>query len=134
MPLRYLLPLFSLPGIQFVGLQKEARRRDRDFLSSRGDLLHFGQELEDFSDTAGLVASMDLVISVCTSVGHLAGALGKPTWFLLSESADWRWFLHRRDCPWYPSARLFRQPKIGDWTSVIEEVHAELLAGFSVPR
>src|SRR5262249_37616880 len=102
---------------------------DLKFLESRDDLIHFGDELRDYSDTAALVASMDLVISVCTSVGHLAGAMNKPTWFLLSDHADWRWLLHRRDSPWYPSARLFRQPTVGDWTSVVQEVAAEL-SGF----
>jgi hypothetical protein len=69
---------------------------------------------------------MDLVISVCTSVGHLAGALNAPTWFVLSDAADWRWLMDRSDCPWYPSARLFRQPQLGDWTTVIGEVATEL--------
>jgi ADP-heptose:LPS heptosyltransferase len=115
-----------LPGVQLISLQKEVRNRDLEFLRSRADLIHFGDELKDFSDTAALVSSMDLVISVCTSVGHLAGALNKPTWFLLSHAADWRWLLERSDCPWYPSARLFRQPTLGDWASVIAEVATEL--------
>jgi tetratricopeptide (TPR) repeat protein len=125
MPLEYLLPLFS-PAIHLVSVQKEVRRRDLEFLKSRDDLAHFGEELRDFSDTAAIVASMDLVISVCTSVGHLAGAMNKPTWVLLSHAADWRWLLHRNDSPWYPSARLFRQPKLGDWNSVIRQVAGEL--------
>jgi tetratricopeptide (TPR) repeat protein len=125
MPLRNLLPLFSA-DVQLISLQKEVRRRDREFLKSRDDLVHFGEELRDFSDTAAIVDSLDLVISTCTSVGHLAGALNKPTWFLLSAAADWRWLLHRDDSPWYPSARLFRQPKLGDWASVIRDVAAEL--------
>jgi ADP-heptose:LPS heptosyltransferase len=89
---------------------------------------HFGEELKDFMDTAGLVANMDLVISVDTSVAHLAGALGKPLWVLLPFSPDWRWLLEREDSPWYSSARLFRQPKLGDWESVITRVSQELKA------
>jgi tetratricopeptide (TPR) repeat protein len=124
-PLADFLPWF-LPSVELFSLQKEVRVCDLQFLKSRGDLIHFGDALGDFSDTAALVSCMDLVISVCTSVGHLAGALNKPTWFLLSDAADWRWLQNRNDSPWYPSARLFRQPKIGDWASVIQEVAAEL--------
>lgn len=125
MPMRHCLPLF-LPDIQFVSLQKEVRPRDLECLKSREDLIHFGEELRDFSDTAALVSRLDLVISVCTSVGHLAGALNKPIWFLLPYVACWRWLQERDDSPWYPSARLFRQPKPGDWTSVVEKVASEL--------
>ena len=83
---------------------------------------YFGDELADFSDTAALVHLMDLVITVDTSVAHLAGALGKEVWILLPFSPDWRWLLGRSDSPWYRSARLFRQPKIGDWDSVLAEL------------
>jgi ADP-heptose:LPS heptosyltransferase len=125
MPLSCCLPLF-LPDVQVVSLQKEVRARDLELLRARKELMHFGEELRDFSDTAALASLMDVVISVCTSVGHVAGALNRPTWFLLSHAADWRWFMERSDCPWYPSARLFRQPRLGDWASVIAEVAAEL--------
>jgi tetratricopeptide (TPR) repeat protein len=102
----------------FVSLQKEVRDADRAALRSATPLLHFGAELTDFRDTAALVSQMDLVISVDTAVAHLAGAMGKPTWILLPFSPDWRW-LGRDDSPWYPTARLFRQPAIGDWQRVI---------------
>jgi tetratricopeptide (TPR) repeat protein len=125
MRLQDCLPLF-LPGIEVFSLQKEVSPRDLLLLKSRQDLMHFGDELKDFSDTAALISCMDLVISVCTSVGHLAGALNAPTWFVLSDAADWRWLMDRSDCPWYPSARLFRQPQLGDWTTVIREVASEL--------
>jgi hypothetical protein len=116
---------------EFISLQKEVRERDKSALEQVA-VKHFGEELKDFMDTAGLVANMDLVISVDTSVAHLAGALGKPLWVLLPFSPDFRWLLEREDSPWYPSAKLYRQPKIGDWESVIARVTAELKAWPSV--
>jgi hypothetical protein len=112
-------------GIEFVSLQKEVRELDQEILR-QGKLRHFGEELKDFSDTAGLISNIDLVISVDTSVAHLAGALGKPLWVLLPFSPDFRWLLDREDSPWYPTARLFRQPRLNDWDSVIEQVGREL--------
>ena len=76
----------------------------------------------DFSETAALIAQMDLVISVDTSVAHLAGAIGKPVWILLSYIPDFRWFLDRSDSPWYPCAKLFRQNASREWQTVIDEV------------
>jgi ADP-heptose:LPS heptosyltransferase len=78
------------------------------------------------ADTAALIERLDLVIGVDTAVVHLAGALGKPVWTLLPFSPDWRWGLEREDCPWYPTMRLFRQPRPGDWESVVERVGAAL--------
>ncbi|WP_293902724.1 tetratricopeptide repeat protein [Phenylobacterium sp.] len=84
---------------------------------------------KDFADTAALVAGLDLVIAVDTAVAHLAAAMGKPTWILLPRlMTDWRWMEDRPDSPWYPSARLFRQPRAGDWTPVLDEVRAALAA------
>ena len=120
-----MLPLLA-EGVQWISLHKEIRISDADLLVSRKDITHFGDQLEDFSDTAALIELVDLVISVDTSVAHLAGALGKPVWVLLPFSPDWRWLLDREDSPWYPTARLFRQPKIGDWASVISRVNHEL--------
>jgi ADP-heptose:LPS heptosyltransferase len=90
-------------------------------------------ELETFAHTAALIDALDLVITADTAVAHLAGALGKPVWILLPFAPDWRWMREREDSPWYPSARLFRQPGIGDWDSVIERVVAALadLRGFA---
>jgi ADP-heptose:LPS heptosyltransferase len=85
-----------------------------------------GSHFDDFSDTAAVIAQLDLVIAVDTSVAHLAGALGKPVWILLPFCPDWRWLLDRADSPWYPTARLFRQPCINDWDSVIAQVSREL--------
>ena len=79
-------------------------------------------KISDFADTAGIIANLDLVITVDTAVAHLAGALGKPVWVLLAFAADWRWLLDRDDSPWYPTMRLFRQKKPGDWESVIANV------------
>ena len=100
------------PGLAVVSLQKDARPDELAALDPAA-------ELGDFSDTAALVANLDLVIAVDTSVAHLAGALNVPTWVLLPFVPDWRWLLGRADCPWYPSARLFRQPALQDWDSVV---------------
>lgn len=124
-PLHMLLPLMDA-DVAFVSLQKEVRDEDAAALRERGDILHFGDELADFSDTAALVSQLDLVISVDTSVAHLAAALGKPTWILLTYIPDWRWLLDRADSPWYPTARLFRQDEAGAWEGVIARVRAAL--------
>jgi tetratricopeptide (TPR) repeat protein len=114
-------------GVQFVSLQKELRAEDVQALSDSA-IAHVGDRLGDFSETAGLVAQMDLVISVDTSVAHLAAAMGKPVWLLLSANPDWRWMLQRRDTPWYPSMTLFRQPRTGEWGETISAVARELAA------
>jgi ADP-heptose:LPS heptosyltransferase len=118
--------LLSLAGIEFVSLQKDLRAGDREMLQNSSRVTLMGDAIEDFSDTAALMASLDLVITSDTAVAHLAGALGKPVWVLLQYAADWRWLLDRSDSPWYPTARLFRQPEIGDWDSVIQQVKGEL--------
>jgi ADP-heptose:LPS heptosyltransferase len=81
-----------------------------------------GKQQANLADAAAMMALVDLVITIDTSIANLAGAMGKPTWVLLPFSADWRWMLHRADSPWYPTARLFRQPKPDDWESVVGEV------------
>jgi len=117
-----------LPGqFQYVSMQKEVSDADRETLISRSDILHFGEQLIDFTDTAALCELMDVIVSVDTSVAHLAGAMGRPVWILLPFIPDWRWLLDREDSVWYPSARLYRQEKIGDWAGVIERVRTELL-------
>jgi tetratricopeptide (TPR) repeat protein len=121
-----LSPLLSHPGIEFVGLQRDLRDGDREILGRNPGVKHVGDAIEDFADTASIMSSVDLVISSDTSVAHLAGALGKPVWILLQYAADWRWLLDRSDSPWYPTARLFRQPAIDDWESVIRQVADEL--------
>ncbi len=110
----------------FVTLQQEIREADRPALASGAPLLDFGAHLTDFRDTAALVALVDLVITVDTAAAHLAGAMGRPVWLLLPFSPDWRWLLERETSPWYPTMRIFRQPRIGDWDSVIARVGREL--------
>jgi FkbM family methyltransferase len=107
-------------------LQKEIKDKDLVVLQQLGRIRCFGDELRDFSDTAALLELMDVVITVDTSVAHLAGAMGKPVWMMLPYSPDWRWLLDRNDSPWYPSARLFRQRQIRNWAGVIDQVKNEL--------
>jgi ADP-heptose:LPS heptosyltransferase len=96
-------------------------------LKQGSNIIHFGHELDGFSDTAALISHLDLVISVDTAIAHLAGALGKPVWILLTHVPDWRWLLDRDDSPWYPTARLFRQSETRQWDSVIARVRDALL-------
>ncbi len=113
------------PGASFVSLHRELRPGEADELAALS-IRHFGDALTDFAETAALIENLDLVIAVDTSVAHLAGALGKPVWLLLPFEPDWRWFLQRDDSPWYPSARLFRQPTHGDWPRVVVDIKAAL--------
>ena len=111
---------------QYVSLQKEVREIDKSALNSNANILHFGDELNDFADTAALCECIDIVISVDTSVAHVSGAIGKETWLLLPFCPDWRWMLDRDDSPWYPSVKLYRQSNIGDWGSAFLKVNADL--------
>ena len=126
-PLPRLAPLRDVDAT-FVGLQKDIRDADRPHLAGGRPILHFETELADFRDTAALVSLMDVVVSVDTSLAHLAGAMAKPTWILLPFSPDWRWLLGRDDSPWYPTARLFRQPRPGDWETPIRAAAGALRA------
>ncbi|HTJ92542.1 MAG TPA: tetratricopeptide repeat-containing glycosyltransferase family protein [Pararobbsia sp.] len=130
MSLDRLRPVLAVNGVQFFSLQKgpaaaqlDAWRED----ARMGDrIVDFTQAIDDFADTADLIDALDLVISVDTSTAHLAGAMGKPVWILNRFDTCWRWLLERDDSPWYPSARLFRQPALGDWQSVIDRVREAL--------
>jgi tetratricopeptide (TPR) repeat protein len=126
-----LLPLLPVPGVQFISLQKDLRAGDEELLCQYPHVIHVGDKLEDFNDTAAVMSLLDLIISSDTAPVHLAGALGRPVWVLLRHVPDWRWLLDRDDSPWYPSARLFRQPAAGDWDSVVAKVIEEL--GFMRP-
>lgn len=125
-PLQQLSPLWSVPGIQIVSLQRDVRPGDLRLLDRTARIVRLGTEWVDFADTAAVIAMLDLVIAVDTAVAHLAGAVGKPVWLLLPFAADFRWMVDRDDSPWYPTARLFRQIKRGDWSSVIRVVRDEL--------
>ena len=126
MALEQMLPLVR-DWAEWLSLQKEVRESDATLLASRSDLRHVGDELNDFADTAAVVELIDVLVTVDTSVAHVAGAMGKPVWILLPFNAhDWRWMLDREDSIWYPTARLFRQPAVGDWASVIRRVNEEL--------
>jgi len=119
--------LLQLPErFDWVSLQRDLRDADHRVLERHPGLRHFGAELEDFTDTAALCALMDLVISVDTSVAHLSGALGRPTWILLPHLPDWRWLLDRHDSPWYASATLYRQETAGQWDNVIAQLNTDL--------
>jgi hypothetical protein len=118
LPFATLASLLDLP-VEFHSLQKEIRGEDAEYLRDEPRIVLHHDALHDFSDTAALIHEMDLVISVDTSVAHLAGALGRPLWILLPYAPDFRWMLGRNDSVWYPSATLFRQTGIGDWNSII---------------
>ena len=123
--------LAQVREVRFHSLQKgEAGKQAKDPPAGMG-LMDRTEELNDFAETAALIANLDLVISVDTAVAHLAGALGKPVWTLLPFVPDWRWLLEREDSPWYPTMRLFRQPTRGDWSSVLTRVTEALLASCS---
>ncbi|HTP95423.1 MAG TPA: tetratricopeptide repeat-containing glycosyltransferase family protein, partial [Burkholderiales bacterium] len=127
LPFAVLRPLADIAGVSFVALQKGPALAQAEAGHGPRVLLP-GDELGDFADTAAAIAQLDLVISVDTSVAHLAGALGKPAWVLLPFAPDWRWMLEREDSPWYPTMRLFRQSRPRDWAGVIERVGRELTA------
>jgi tetratricopeptide (TPR) repeat protein len=126
--LAQLEPLLSVPGVSFVSVQHAPRPADVDGLAREPRLTHLGGELADFADTAAVLALVDLVICVDTSVAHLAGALGRPAFVLVPFQPDWRWTLDRDASPWYPAVRLLRQPVLGDWAGVVARVRAELMA------
>jgi tetratricopeptide (TPR) repeat protein len=111
---------------QFVSLQKDLRSSDMAILRERSDVADYTSHMTDFSATAALISCLDLVVTVDTSVAHLAAAFGRPTWILLPYTPDYRWLLDRDDSPWYPTVRLFRQDETRDYEAVIDRVHAEL--------
>ncbi len=128
LPLSAFAPLAAITGVSFVSVQKGPAASQ--VADSQFPILHLGDEIQDFSDTAAILANLDLLITVDTSVAHLGGAMGIPTWILLPFVPDWRWLLDREDSPWYPTVRLFRQKSIGDWPEVIGRV-VEALRGMA---
>jgi hypothetical protein len=123
-----LRPVLDLPETDFVSLQRDLRPGDDAILREHPQIVHPGAELADFADTAAIISLLDLVVTVDTSVAHLAAAMGKPAWIMLPFRPDWRWLLDREDSPWYSTVRLFRQPLAADWDSVVARVAAELQA------
>ena len=123
--LKLLEPLFAVTGISFVSIQRELRGDDVARIAQHG-ITHFGDELADMADTAAVIALADLTIAVDTSVVHLAGAMGRNVWVLLPSSPDWRWTLGGERSPWYPHARLFRQPALEDWPAAIAKARDAL--------
>ncbi len=132
--LSVLAPLWSVPGVVFISLQKDWR--DEDAGEASLPILPLGAAIQDFADTAAIIAQLDLVICVDTAVAHLAGAMGKPCWVLLpATGTDWRWFLDRTDSPWYPrTMRLFRQRETGNWHETAAEIALELTMYLSFPQ
>ena len=112
-----------------LGLQKGGGRRELDAWQGRlpPRFADLGGEIEDFADTAAILATLDLVVCVDTAVAHLAGALGRPVWTLLRDGGDWRWLERGERTPWYPTMRLFRQERPGSWAAVVAEVRAALM-------
>ncbi len=127
MPLEAFRPIAEVPSVFLISLQKGVAAEQ--IKTSPGIIaLDAAPDLNDFTDTAALIVNLDLVVAVDTSVVHLAGALGRPVFILLSYAGEWRWLLHRSDSPWYPTARLFRQPNPGDWQRVVADVRGVIEA------
>jgi Tfp pilus assembly protein PilF len=125
-PPQLLMPLAPAKGVRFISLQKLAPNEPPSQIPSQLNLLNFTNDLKDFSDTAALIANLDLVITIDTAIAHLAGALGKPVWVLLKAVPDFRWMMDRDQTPWYPTARLFHQQKLGEWAAPIDQAVAAL--------
>ena len=125
-PLSAIRSLFEIESLRGFSFQIDSVTEELEEAGLAERIVPLGHALTDFGKTAGLIAQMDLMITMDTAVTHLAGALAKPTWVLLPYAPDWRWLLDRTDCPWYPSLRLFRQSRFGDWTGPIENVQNEL--------
>jgi len=126
LPLAQFEPLTRFPGVRLFSLQKGYGTEQLTEWKSRWGIIELGDKLGDFMDTAAVMMNMDLIISVDTAPAHLAGALGVRVWTLLNSAACWRWLLDRPDSPNYPTMRLFRQQKAGDWEEVFERMAAEL--------
>jgi ADP-heptose:LPS heptosyltransferase len=132
-PLAQFAPLTNLEGTTFYSLQTGEAAEQAKQCEAPVRLVDLRDELQDFADTAAIVANLDLVITVDTAVAHLAGALGKPVWILLINAPDWRWFVEREDSPWYPTARLFRQSAHGNWQEVLARLERELRKLLALP-
>lgn len=123
-----ILPLLELPNIAWVSLQKWAPQEARPQIPQSIQWIDWTEELNDFGDTAALVENLDLVITIDSSMVHLAGALNKPVWMMNRFDSEWRWFSGREDSPWYPSLRIFNQVSFGDWGGVVKDVRNALVS------
>jgi ADP-heptose:LPS heptosyltransferase len=128
MPLAALEPLLRRTDIEFHGLQLEIPAADREWLDANPLLIDHSAEVKDFADTAAIIEELDLTITIDTAVAHLAGALARPVWVMLPLCPEFRWLADRPDSPWYPTARLFRQQREGDWAGVVAAVVNALAA------
>jgi hypothetical protein len=122
------LPLAAVPGIALLALQKGPKTDQAGAYYGRAPLINIGAEIEDYDDTMAILDNLDLLVTVDTSVAHLAGAMGRPVWIMLPRAPDWRWLLERTDTPWYPSVRLFRQETVRSWQGVARTMAAVLAA------
>ena len=125
-PLEHFAVLAGIEGVRLYGLQKGKAAAQVEELAGKMTITNLGAEFKDFADSAAAIENLDLVISVDTAVRHLAGAMGKPVWALLPFAPEWRWMLNRQDSPWYPTMRLFRQKKWGQWIPVFQRIAEEL--------
>jgi tetratricopeptide (TPR) repeat protein len=125
-PLAALAPVLAASDCRFYAVQTECSDRDAATLAGLWEVVDLRPQLGDFADTAAILANLDLVITIDTAVAHLAGAMARPVWIMLPFAPAWRWLLGRDDSPWYPTARLFRQHRPGDWAGVIDRVRAAL--------
>ena len=123
-PVEFFASLLDLDQVALYSLQVG---EDADQLND-SRIVNLSSLISDFADTASLIAQLDLIITVDTAVAHLAGAMGKPVWVVLPYNCDWRWLLDRQDSPWYPTMRLFRQTKPGDWQGVFNQVKEQLMS------
>ena len=124
--LRQLLPVLRVPGVDFISLQMDRVAGQIMEIREASGVRDPSGHVSNFADTASLIAQLDLVISIDTAVAHLAGAMGRPVWTLLPFAPDWRWFLEREDSPWYPTMRLYRQERLGEWDPVIARIRDQL--------
>jgi hypothetical protein len=129
-PLVQFAPLAKLPGVRLISLQKGPGTEQLPLAASRFLITELpgppGGTAGDFMETAAILESLDLVITADTALAHLAGALGVPVWVALAVIVDWRWFLDGEDSPWYPTMRLFRQTRLGDWAGVFDQIANEV--------
>jgi Tetratricopeptide repeat len=126
-------PLASLPRVALVSLQKGPSADQTGKYFGRAPLINLGAEIQDYDDTMAIMENLDVIVTVDTSVGHLAAAMGRPAWIMLATAPDWRWLLERTDTPWYPTVRLFRQTVARQWTDVLQRVADALRERFAQP-